>query len=56
MADDQPPMETETEPLPNCVKRQPDPGRVGRPKEGLLAERQRGRETDAANETLAQHL
>jgi hypothetical protein len=48
MADDQAPMETETELLPNCVKREPDPGREGQPKEELLAERQCEREKDTA--------
>jgi hypothetical protein len=37
----------EAEPLSICVKRDPDPRREGRPKEELLSERQRERETDA---------
>jgi transposase len=49
-------METEAEPLPICVKREPDPGREGRPIEKLLAECQRERETGAANERLASHM
>ena len=56
MADDQAPMETEAEPATICVKREPDPGREGQPKEELLAERQCEREIDAANETSAQYL